>query len=348
MSKIKHLTNIEISSFCRQTAMIIQAGITPAEGMDILLHDTLDKEGKQLLTEIGNACKQGETFAAALGAAQVFPDYVVRMVALGEESGNTDTVLTSLAEYYEREEDIHQSIKSAVSYPLIMITMMLLVIVVLLVKVLPIFKQVFLQLGTEMTGFASSLLSIGNVLSRYSMAITVILFLLVIGACFIFISPRGKIWLKGFLSHFKLTSSFYEKIAAGRFASGMSLTISSGLDTYQSMEMVAELVENDCMKKKIQSCRQQIEEGSNFSDALVSSNIFSNLHSRMVAVGFRSGTIDSVMKQIAKNYEDETDTQLRNIISIIEPTLVIFLSVIVGMILMSVILPLMGIMSSIG
>ena len=232
MKQPKILSNTEIAAFCRQTALIIKAGITPAEGMDILIHDTVSKEGKELLTQIGNACKQGEYFSKALEQTGVFPNYVIKLTALGEESGNLDTVLLSLAQYYEREEAISESIRSAVTYPLIMIVMMLVVIFVLIVKVLPIFRQVFVQLGAEMSPLARTLLQVGNTLSRYSIVITILLFVLVAACMAFYRLPAGRKKITAFLTRFPLTKSFYDKVAAGRFASGMYLAFTSGMDTY--------------------------------------------------------------------------------------------------------------------
>ena len=348
MKKNRLLSNAEIASFCRQTAMIIKAGITPAEGMEILKHDTLNKEGKELLEQISLSCKKGNPFFQALSDTGLFPDYVIKLVALGEESGNTDDVLISLAEHYEREEDISESIKSAVTYPLIMIVMMFIVIIVLIIKVLPIFQQVFVQLGTQMSPLASSLLSLGNTLSRYSLVITLVFFILIAGMVILYKIPAGRVRLKHFHTRFPQTSQNYDKVAAGRLASGMYLAFTSGMDTYKSLDMIADIVENDDMYAKIESCKNELKKDSDLPEALAKSKIFSNLYSRMVSVGFRSGSIDLVMKQIADNYDEETKKQLNHIISIIEPTLVIILSLIVGLILMSVLLPLMGIMSSIG
>lgn len=348
MKKQQLLSNSEIAAFCRQTAMIIHAGITPAEGMDILIQDTLSKEGKELLKIIGDACKRGESFHQAMASTGLFPDYVIRLTTLGEESGNLDDVLESLAQYYEREDAIADSVKTAITYPLIMIGMMFLVIIVLVVKVLPIFKQVFVQLGSEMSPLATSLLNIGNILSRYSIVITILLFVIIGCALILYRTSAGRKKINHFLTRFPLTKNFYDKIAAGRFASGMYMTISSGMDTYQGLDLISEIVENDSMKQKILLCKKEMAKQSNLPEALANAEIFSNLYSRMVAIGFRSGSIDTVMKQISQNYEDETDKQINHIISIIEPTLVIILSVVVGIILLSVLLPLMGIMSSIG
>lgn len=344
----KRLSNQEIASFCSQTAMLFQAGIAPIEGMRILLNDSASTEGRQILETILHTCEQGESFAKALSAAEVFPDYVMHMIALGEESGNLDDVMQSLADYYEREDSISDSIRSAVAYPFLMIGIMMLVIFVLLGKVMPIFNQVFIQLGSEMSGLSASLLHLGNSLNRYSLVILIVLAVLVAVAIIAAKTKTGQKLTRRFLSVFPLTKGFYAKMAAARFAGGMALTISSGMDTFSSLDMVAELTDHKGMQEKIAACKKSIEEGSNLSEALTSSGIFSNLYSRMVAVGFKTGSIDTVMQKIADQYDRETEQKIRSNISILEPTLVIILSLIVGMVLLSVIFPLMGIMSSIG
>lgn len=348
MKNQKLLTNSEIASFCGQTAMILRAGITPAEGMNILLSDTKDAKGREIIEGILNTCRQGESFQKALCDSGVFPDYVLHMVTLGEESGNLDDVMQALANYYEREEAVAESIRGAIRYPFIMIGMMFLVIYVLLTKVLPIFNQVFIQLGSEMSGVSSSLLALGHSLNRYSLILLIILIVCVLLYFLAFKTRKGHQISTAFLTKLPLTKGFYEKVAAGRFASGLAMTLSSGLDTYSSLDMVSALVENKAMQQKISDCKKYLEDGDNLSEALTKAAIFSNLYSRMVAVGFRTGSIDQVMSKISENYEKETDKKLQSIIAVLEPTLVIILSLIVGLILLSVILPLMGIMSSIG
>lgn len=348
MKEKKLLSNKEISSFCSQLALIYSAGITPAEGISILLSDTSDSDGKEILTEILEHCNLGEPFHTAIDATGVFPDYVVHMLTIGEESGNLDEVLRSLSEYYEREQAVSDSIRSAITYPLVMIGMMLLVVIVLLTKVLPIFNQVFTQLGSEMTGISRSLMNLGNAIQKYAIVIIVFLCVLVLAFVFFTKTNMGRRISSKILNKFFLTRRFYEHVAAGRFASGMALTLGSGMDTYGSLDMVSVLVGNQAMQDKISNCKTLIESGKDFSQAIMETKILSNLYAKMISIAFRSGSIDVVMKKIAKDYEKETDNRIHSIISILEPTLVIILSVIVGLILLSVILPLMGIMSSIG
>ncbi len=348
MKKEKLLNNAEIASFCGQTAMLFRAGIAPEEGMNILLKDTKAAGGKEVIGKILEVCRQGESFHDAVASTGLFPDYVLNMIALGEESGNLDNCMQSLADYYEKEEMIADNIKSAVTYPFIMIIMMLVVIFVLISRVLPIFNQVFQELGSEMTGFAGTLLSIGNSINRYSLVLILLLVLIAAGYLFATKTSVGKRKTAKLLASFPLTRGFYEKLACQRFASGMAMALGSGMDTFASLDMVSLLVDHEKMRAKIEQCRKSIQEGETLSDALTHASIFSNLYSRMVAVGFRSGNIDTVMGKIADNYEKETDQKIQSILSILEPTLVILLSLIVGMILLSVILPLMGIMASIG
>ena len=347
-SSVVHLSNYEISSFCRQMSLLIKAGISPAEGIEILKQDTHDASALKLLDSISQVLMSGEQFHIALEMCGAFPEYLIHMVTIGEESGSLDTVMNSLAEYYEREENISSSIKSAVSYPLIMVFMMLVVVVVLITKVLPIFEQVFAQLGTNMSGFSQSLLNFGNLLNRYS--IIMVALLVIVALLFIFFTstPMGKNLFKSFLGKLHVTKRLMQDLERARFASGMVLTLSSGMDTYEGLSLVNKLVESNDMKAKIENCRNLLLEGDNFPEALEKSNIFSSFYSQMVSVGFKSGSMDSAMQQIADRFEKETEKKIYSLIAILEPTLVIVLSIIVGMILLSVILPLMGIMTTIG
>ena len=348
MKDTKQLSNAEVASFCSQIAMLLQAGITPMEGINIMLSDTKDPSGKELLTQIRDICRQGELFHKALADTGMFPDYVLHTIALGEESGNLDGCMASLAAYYEKEQNIAESIKNAVTYPFIMIAMMLAVIFVLISKVMPIFNQVFIELGSEMTGFAASLLTLGNTLNNYSIVLLIIICVLFAFYLFSTKTKAGRRISSTFLHSFPLTKSFYESVACERFASGMALAMSSGMDTFTSLDLVSNLVGNKPMQEKIVACKNAIREGANFAEALVGSGIFNNLYSQMIAVGFKSGKVDTVLAKIADNYEKEADKKIQSIISILEPTLVIILSIIVGLILLSVILPLIGIMTSIG
>lgn len=348
MKRKNILTNDELASFCSQMAILLHAGIAPIEGLRILLSDTTDSASKRLLEDILAAVSDGNTFSESLKAVGAFPDYVVNTLKLGEETGSIDEVMSSLADYYERESQISESIKSAVTYPLVMILMMLIVIVILITKVLPIFNQVYMQLGSEMTGFAASLMNFGSALNSYSVIFIIILAVLIGAYVFFAKTPVGHKALMKMSSSLFFTRKFYEGIAAGRFAGGMALALSAGLDTFSSLDMVKELVENKKVEDKIDVVKQSILDGNNFAEGLKEGQIFTNVNNRMIAVGVKTGEIEMIMKRIADECEKKSEKKINEIISVIEPTLVIVLSLIVGLILLSVILPLMGVMATIG
>lgn len=348
ISKPKKLSSSEISSFCKQMSLLLKAGIAPMDGIDILEKDTKDDSAKEILNSLSQVLHSGENFHVALSMSEVFPDYVIHMVTIGEESGNMDTVMESLAEYYDREENIENSIKSAVSYPLIMVFMMLIVVLVLITKVLPIFQQVFNQLGTSMSGFAQSLLNIGNALNGSSVVLVVLLVVIAGLFFYFFATPGGKANFRKLMQKMRLTRKLMQDIETERFASGMVLTLSSGMDTYEGLALVQKLVNSDSMKEKIENCRNLLLDGDSFPEALDKAGIFNSFYSRMIMVGFQSGSMDESMKQVSERIEKDTEKRIYSLISVIEPTLVIILSLIVGMVLLSVILPFMGIMSTIG
>lgn len=342
------LTPNEISTFCTQIAMILKSGIAVGEGVNIMREDMKNNQGREILDTIHRHVDAGEPLCRALDATGRFPKYVVDMVEVGEATGKLDNVMDSLVTYYEREESIARSIKSAVTYPLIMIVMMVLVITVLVVKVMPIFNEVFEGLGSAMTGFSRTVLRFGQTIGQYSFVVVGVIVVIMILFLIFRATGGGRSFLENFRARFFVTKNLYSKIASGRFASAMALMLSSGLDTDQSLEMVHKLVDNPAVRTKIERCQKLLADGLTFSDALVGAEIFTGVYARMVTVAFKTGSLDGVMQKLAERYEDEIDTQIGGIISILEPTLVAILSIIVGMILLSVMLPLMGIMSSIG
>lgn len=337
----------EISAFCGQLTLILQSGLSSIEGISVMLEDAQSEEEKQILTAMQEKLTETGSLADAFEAAGIFPSYLLHMVQIGEESGTLDTVMNALSTHYAREDAIHQSIKSSVTYPLFMAAMMVVIILVLLVKVLPIFNQVFVQLGSEMTGFSRTLMNLGNLLHTNALVFVVILLVLV---AFLFFGLRTQagMALTTRIGHaLPFTRSVYEKTAACRFADAMALTLSSGLMPERSMELAYQLNDDPVFAKKLDICRQLMTDGIDLSDALHEAGIFTGTYARMITLGARTGNQEKVMRRISDMYQEEIDTRLSNMLAVLEPTLVIALSLIVGVILLSVMLPLMGILSSI-
>ncbi len=345
---MKTLGNSELSYFCGQMALILKAGISSIEGLYMMEDDTeASPAEKKLYTSIREELDKGGYLYEALEAVEVFPSYMTHMVRIGEETGTLDNVMDSLARHYNREEEIRQSIRQAVTYPIVMSFMILIVIFVLLLEVMPVFQQVFRQLGAEMTGFAGALVNAGDVIRQYSMVFVVVLAVILVIAIICTRTEGGKKAALGLLSKLGFFKKLRNDISTSRFADGLALALRSGFSTDFGIDMVSEIIEDRDFSAKISVCKEKLEDGAPFDEALKESNILSGVQARMMSIGNRTGSSDVVMEQISDINQKKIDSSINSALGTIEPVLIILLSVVIGAILMSVMFPLLGIVSSI-
>lgn len=329
---MKELSNLELAEFFNQMSLMLHSGISALEALHLLSEDANSDYERTLLQLMIDTMEQSGYFHKAVLASGVFPKYALHMIHLGEETGTLDHVTQGLSEHYIREHNLSGMIRSSLLYPSVMLGMMVLVILVLLTKVMPVFEQVFQQLGQEMTGFSASLLTIGNLLSNYSISFVVILIL------FLIIIVAGR-------KHFPFRKKIQETISACRFSKAMGIALKSGMTPEEGLALAAELVEHESFCLKIETCKQYLNDGKDLSEALRESQIFTGAYARMAYIAGKSGVLDEAMEQISQEYEHTLNTKLTSMIAILEPTLVIILSIIVGIILFSVMFPLLGIMT---
>ncbi len=345
---MKNLSNTELSYFCGQMSMIIRAGISSIEGLYMMADDSeATADEKKLYKELQTKLEEGGYLYTALESVGVFPSYMVNMTRIGEETGTLDNVMDALRRHYTREEEIRQSIRQAVTYPIVMAGMILVVILVLLLQVMPVFRQVFRQLGSEMTGFAGALFSAGDIIRRYSIVFVVILVAILLIAVICVRTEGGRKAGIGFLSKFRFFKKLRNDISTSRFADGLALALRSGFSPDFGIEMVSEIIEDKAFSAKIDTCKQKLTDGSPFDEALKESQILSGVPARMMTIGNRTGSADTVMEQISDLSQKRIDTSISNALGTIEPVLIVLLSLIIGAILMSVMFPLLGIVSSI-
>ena len=344
---VRMLQNTELSAFCGQMALIMKAGIPAEEGIFLMKDDAADSAEKELLTRILEHMEYHGSFADALRESGAFPPYFIHMTEIGERTGNLDTVMRALGEHYEREEVIRRSTRNAVFYPLILSAMMLAVIIVLLVRVMPVFNDVFRGLGTEMTGLPAFLMQIGGTIRTYAVVFLIIVFAAVLLVFLLSRTEKGNAALRRFTHLFPQIRRSDRLVASCRFAGAMSMTLASGLTPEESIELAEELNENPEFGKQIAACKKDMIEGKSFSHSLYDNRIFTGIYSKMISIGQKTGSMDQVMGEIADSCQEEIDTDLSNRLATLEPLLVIVMSVAIGAILLSVMFPLLGIMSSI-
>lgn len=347
-TKLRPLNEEQLSHTFEQLSMLLGAGITPAEGLDIMIRDKDNTDLADACRALQSLVMTGVSLSEAVRQSGLFPFYAVQLLKIGEMTGRLDAVCSSLSSFYEAENELRGSIRDAFYYPMIMVVMMFVLVIVLLSRVLPIFEQVFRQLGTSVSGVAAVLMSVSGALSRYY-AVFITLFLVLAALFFYFNSTqRGQKHFHRLLQKCPFTKNLSEEIALSRFAAGMELTQASGMDTFESLTMCRDIVENDAVAARIDACIRSLQEGTPFSEALAGAAVFSSFYSSMIQVASMTGHLDTVMGYISRHYRTETDRRIDAALSRIEPTMVALLAILVGGILLSVILPLMGIMSSIG
>lgn len=348
---MKRLTDGALSVFCEQMGMTLRAGLPAMEGILLMKEDAQGQEvlPAEVYEKISQRLEETGVFWDALEEAGVFPEYLIHMTRVGEETGNLDEVMRGLAAYYARQDSMAQDIRNAITYPLLMLGIMILIVFVLIVKVLPVFARVYEQMGSTVTGVAALLLRFGEFLCRWYGAGIGIFLICAAVVVWLLRSEQGRKLFAAVADRFLGTRKIRDLLGCTRFASGMSMALRSGMDYSSSFDLAERLVSGDAaMQKKIALCRQMEGEGASLSEAVNQSGIFTGLAARLFYVAERAGEMPEALEKIAVQADEEVTERVQNFVSVLEPTLVIVLSVMVGGILLSVMVPLMNLLSSMG
>ena len=334
-----------LSVFCSQLALMLRSGIGWEEAVDILAGDAQSAPVKDLLTRLHASLLQGAPLSRALEDCGTFPGYMVRMVEIGQAAGRLDQVLSALSDYYRREADTAASIRRAVLYPAVMAILVALVFLVLVTRVLPVFQQVFNQLGVSLSPVAQGLLRAGEA-GKYVGAALVAL--LAVGAAALLLSRRQAKTARSLESRLLRRGAAGLAVDRSRFSSAMALMLSSGLPLDESMDRTVRLLEGAPLAPRLSACRTQMEDGVNFSKAVAACGILDGLQAGLLGAGFRAGVPEQAMEELAARCQAEADDALGRLLSKLEFSLVILLCAAVGLVLLSVMLPLLGVLAAIG
>ncbi|WP_052446670.1 type II secretion system F family protein [Candidatus Soleaferrea massiliensis] len=346
--KTRTLPAGETALFCAQISLILKSGIPLYDGISTLCESGEDAKARKVFEQITHTVEKTASLYEAVKEAGVFPSYMVNMVRIGEKVGKLDDVMESLYQYYEREAKTKKSIKNAILYPTVLILMMAVVIAILVVQVMPIFTQVFQNLGAEMSAAGTMVMQFGLMAGRIALVLIALIVAVLLVLFIVSRTKSGSVKLERFSGWFPLTKKLSRKISSARFASVLAMMLSSGYHLEEALELAPGIVSDPATRDKIRECQELMDKGVSFPEALVRIKMFSGVYNKMIRVGFQAGQLDTVMNKLTDIYEEEVDDSISRLVSIIEPTMVAILSVVIGVILLSVMLPLAGIMSSIG
>lgn len=342
------LTHGEIAGLCRRLALLLHAGIGTADGV-FLLAEEETKEMGALLLSLGSSMDEGKPLSEAMRISGAFPGCVTGMVHMGEQAGRMEDVLETLAAFYEQRSRSSRQIQQALTYPAVILALMLVVIGVLLIKVLPVFDEVYASLGSGLTGVAAGLLHLGQLLEAALPVLFALLVLTVAAVlaytCCSGVREKADTWYATRFGDRGISRKFNN----ANFARALSMGLGSALPLEDAVERSGELLEDvPEAAARCRRCAQALRGGAPLQTAMQEAGFLPPAESRMLAVGLRQGSSDRVMADIADRLLADAQESLERTVAKAEPAMVLAASVLVGLILLSVMLPLMNIMAAIG
>jgi len=332
-------------NFVQNLGVMLKAGISISRCLQILVKQTRNKRFKDILSDVYNQVQQGKSLAEALGKyPSVFPNIVTSMIKIGELSGNLDRSLEYLSIQLEREADLKSKVRGAMMYPSVIMGAMVVIGVLMSIFVLPSLMSIFTEQGVTLPLSTRIVIAISNFMSGHAvLAIGGMIGVIVASVAF-FRTPAGKRTFSIFSLNFLIIKEITKKINLARFARILSSMLKSGVPIVQGLEVVAESLDNVLYKELLRQAADDVKLGKPLAESLSKSQkLFPVLVQQMVAVGEESGSTQEILEQLAIHYEIEVDDTLKNLASVIEPLLILFIGGIVGMLALALISPIYSI-----
>lgn len=338
-----------IAVFTRQLATMIDAGLPLVQSLDILATQQDNKTFKQVLMSVKDDVESGSTFAAALGRhPKIFDNLYVNLVVAGEEGGILDNILLRLSNYIEKAVALKKKVKSALVYPIAILAVAVIVVGILMIFVIPTFEKMFSSAGQSLPLLTLIIVTMSRLMKKY------VLFLVVGFILFVFMIRRyyktdgGRRNIDRFLLGVPVFGMLFRKIAIARFSRTLSTLVSSGVPILDSLNIVAKTAGNQIVQDAIMSARSSISEGETIAEPLSRADVFPPMVTQMISVGESTGSLDTMLGKIADFYDDEVDTSVATLTSLLEPFLMIFLGATIGTIVVAMYLPIFNMASAIG
>ena len=343
--KTQGLSAAELSNFCGQVALILEAGLPLYDGMETLAGSGNHSDSADLYQRVSQGVTETGSLYDALKEDERWPRYLVEMVAIGERSGQLEKVMRGLENYYDREDRMRTAVSSAVTYPLVLGAMLVVIVLILLWRVLPVFQRVLGSMGVGMSESGSLMMRIGTSVG-WIVLVLVVLVVLAVVVGLILMKTKYRSTVLDLIQKIPAIARLNKELTASRVASVLSMMLNSGFPMEEALDMTANVLSDPVAAESVRGIKKTLDEGESFADAIESTGIFSELHERMIRMGCATGREDQVLGNLAQLYEEQVENDISRLVSIIEPSLVALLALVIGAVLLSVMLPMAGILSS--
>ncbi|MBZ0111050.1 MAG: type II secretion system F family protein [Thermoanaerobaculia bacterium] len=339
-----------VAIFTRQFSVMLDAGLPLVQCLEILGSQEEHRTFREIILKVRSDVEQGASLADAMRKhPKAFDNLFVNMIAAGEAGGILDIILQRLSTYIEKNVKLKSQVKSALIYPVAVITIAIFVVWIILWKVIPVFAQMFAGLGGEMPLPTRIVIAASNFLGRYSL---IAIPAMILGV-FAFLrayktSDKVRYYTDATLLKIPIIGMLLRKIAIARFCRTLSTLTSSGVPILEGLEITAKTSGNAIVEEAIMAVRKAVEEGKTISEPLGQTKVFPPMVVQMIAVGEQTGALDQMLSKIADFYEDEVDTAVAGLMKLIEPILITVLGGIIGFIVAAMYLPMYAILQHIG
>jgi type IV pilus assembly protein PilC len=332
----------ELAVFTRQFSVMIDAGLPLVQCLEILAGQQENKLFQKVLTGTRSAVEGGATLSAAMRQfPKVFDALYVNMVEAGETGGILDTILQRLSLYIEKNVKLQRAVKSALVYPVGVLTVAAGVIILLLWKVVPIFATLFAGLGVALPLPTRIVIGMSNFIGSYfGLVILVGVAAAIFGMKVWYGTPQGRYFLDACLLKAPLVGLLLRKIAVARFTRTLGTLISSGVPILEGLEITAKTAGNAVVERSLLKVRKALEEGKSLTEPLRETEVFPGMVTQMIGVGEQTGAMDAMLQKIADFYEEDVDAAVKDLLTALEPVMIVFLGVVVGGVVISMYLPL--------
>jgi type IV pilus assembly protein PilC len=331
----------EIAIFFRQFSVMIDAGLPLVQCLEILAANQENVAFQKTLTGVRTTVEGGSTLANAMRLyPKVFDDLTTNMVEAGETGGILDIILQRLAAYVEKAVKLRSAVKSALIYPVAVVSMAVLIVGALLKWVVPIFANLFAGLGVSLPLPTRIVMGLSAFVGQFWWFFIVGAVGLVVGIKYIRKDPRGKYWMDYGMLKMPIIGILLRKIAVARFTRTLGTLITSGVPILEGLSITARTSGNAVLEEALMKVRKAIEEGRTIVDPLRECGVFPNMVTQMIGVGEATGAMDNMLQKIADFYEDEVDSATKDMLAMLEPVIIGLLGVMIGGIVISLYMPL--------
>ena len=330
----------DIAIFFRQFSVMIDAGLPLVQCLEILAGNQENVTFQKTLNGVRQSVEGGSTLANAMRLhPKVFDDLTNNMIEAGEAGGILDTILQRLATYLEKIVKLKSAVKSALIYPVSVISIASLILGALLKYVVPIFANMFSSMNVTLPLPTQIVIGLSNFVGRFWWVFFAAAAALFITIKYVRKDPKGRYALDKFMLNMPLLGSVLRKIAVARFTRTLGTLITSGVPILEGLAITARTSGNAVLEEALMKVRKSVEEGRTIVDPLRESGVFPNMVTQMIGVGEATGAMDAMLQKIADFYEDEVDAATKNLLTLLEPLMICFLGIVVGGIVISLYLP---------